>query len=115
MGEVTTIAGGVLFAATVLAVPASADPIDAEFPNDLREHAIWYTDPQTVINYAHGICAEMAGGRERADIAASVLRDNPAFGNWNNADWFLIIANTDYCPWLQSPPPEPGTLGGGPE
>jgi len=63
----------------------------------------------------HGICAEMAGGRERADIAASVLRDNPAFGNWNNADWFLIIANTDYCPWLQSPPPEPGTLGGGPE
>jgi hypothetical protein len=73
--------------------------------------------PQTVINYARGVCTEIAEGMRRADIADLVLRDYPAFGSWDNADWFVIIANDHYCPWLEPPSPSPGlgAIGGGPE
>jgi hypothetical protein len=97
------------------AVPAEADYSDTEFLRDLQQHGIWYTDPQEVINYAHGVCGEMARGMRRVDIADLVLRDHPKFSNWENADWFVIIANDSYCPWLQPPTPGPGDLGGGPE
>lgn len=52
----------------------------------------------------------------RSQIADLVLRDHPTFGSWDNADWFVILANDAYCPWLEPPetPAAPGAIGGGP-
>lgn len=50
----------------------------------------------------------MQQGMLRSQIAELVLRDHPTFGNWENADWFVIIANDAYCPWLQPPQPPAG-------
>ncbi len=97
-----------IFPALVAAAPAHADPADTAFLADLDRNGIWYTTADGIIGYAHGVCTEMSNGMRRYAIADLVLRDNPKFGTWENADKFVIIANDHYCPWLEPPEPSPG-------
>jgi hypothetical protein len=96
----------------IFATPAQADPADTSFLADLDRNGIWYQSIEGIIEYAHGVCAEMANGMRRFQIADLVLRDHPTFQSWENADSFVVIANEHYCPWLEPPNPVPSSPPG---
>ena len=90
-------------AAVGLAVPAQADPgnadagVDASFLDALTRAGITYTNGPNAINAGKTACGLMKQGQPELDVVQTVAAQNPGITT-NSAAKFTAIAASAYCP-----------------
>jgi predicted RNA-binding protein associated with RNAse of E/G family len=74
---------------------AHADPIDDKFLAALQSRQITYTSAEKAIEAAHQVCAELANGRSKADVAQEVM-DRSGLDPYH-AGYFVGASVGAYC------------------
>jgi Protein of unknown function (DUF732) len=88
----------VLLSATALlsAAPASADPTDAAFVAALAKQGIAFTDQNTAIALAHGVCAGFDKTDKSAVLAMKLMKDTDL--SLKQSSYFIGASISAYCP-----------------
>lgn len=107
---------GLAAAATTLAAPAGADPIDEMFLSRLADAGVTYTDPASTVELGQSVCPMLVEPGKSFARVYSTVADNGIPPEM--AAFFTGIAISMYCPqmmaslgngiflnWLTSPGP----------
>ena len=95
----------VLFAAVVVAGPASADPTptetapadDVDFLHQLSDAGVTFQDGKQAVSVAKNVC-QLAGDKTpEEDIEKNLQSGNPSLAG-TGANRFMMIAASEYCP-----------------
>ncbi|MEE6177899.1 DUF732 domain-containing protein [Mycobacterium sp. 050134] len=83
-------------AATLLAAPAAADPMDDAFIDALAKQGIPISDRDSAIGMAHSVCGALDRGETSSFLAMKVRRD--ANLSPRQAGFFMGVSVAAYCP-----------------
>jgi Protein of unknown function (DUF732) len=98
--RVLTLTVGLTAAATTLAAPVHADPIDNSFLNTLKAAGVGYNDPASTVALGQAVCPMLVEpGKSVASVYSRVANNGipPEM-----AAFFTGIAISMYCPQLMS-------------
>ena len=88
----------VVVSATALAAPVHADPVDAQFLQNIRNGlGREIPDERGTIDYAHSLCSEMQQGKSYDRVVLEV-RQAEDYWDANEAAFFVSASAQAYCP-----------------
>jgi hypothetical protein len=86
--------------AEVATPTAHADAIDNVFLEAIKANGIDFASPQAAIIAAHEVCDELDLGRQKSDIASTMMNNSNLDGH--RAGFFVGASIAAYCPRYRS-------------
>jgi hypothetical protein len=95
------LAGSVLVVALLgladVSIPtARADAVDNAFVNAVKAHGIDFASPQAALIAGHEVCDELDGGRQKPDVASTLMTNSNLDGY--RAGFFVGASIAAFCP-----------------
>jgi hypothetical protein len=75
---------------------ARADAVDNAFVNAVKAHGIDFASPQAALIAGHEVCDELDGGRQKPDIASTLMTNSNLDGY--RAGFFVGASIAAFCP-----------------
>jgi hypothetical protein len=75
---------------------AHADAVDNAFVNAAKAHGVDFASPQAAIIAGHEVCDELDGGRQKPDVASTLMNNSNLDGY--RAGFFVGASIAAFCP-----------------
>jgi hypothetical protein len=75
---------------------ARADAVDNAFVNAVKAHGVDFASPQAAIVAGHEVCDELDGGRQKSDVASTLMQNSNLDGY--HAGFFVGASVAAFCP-----------------